>query len=141
MILQKTASDTGESILFLSLKHTIKHCNNSLYGVLVYDDICHMVRKINYFIYFLFYFKHPGSATLVFTLNLIEFLALYINKSINKRKFIAAERKYMYNIEENNYRYQIQCWGSTFCADPDPRIRTYDQWIRIRIQLIHSFLQ
>ncbi len=33
VILLKTTSDTGESILFLSIKHNTKHCNNSLYRV------------------------------------------------------------------------------------------------------------
>jgi hypothetical protein len=39
-------------ILFLSIKHTV---NNVIIRYIVYDDICLMVRKINYFI-FLFYF-------------------------------------------------------------------------------------
>jgi hypothetical protein len=39
-------------ILFLSIKHTI---NIVIIRYIVYDDICLMVRKINYFIiYFLF---------------------------------------------------------------------------------------
>jgi hypothetical protein len=38
-------------ILFLSVKHTL---NNVIIRYIVYDDICLMVRKINYFILFLF---------------------------------------------------------------------------------------
>ncbi len=38
-------------ILFLSVKHTI---NNVIIRYIVYDDICLMVRKINYFIFILF---------------------------------------------------------------------------------------
>jgi hypothetical protein len=38
-------------ILFLSIKHTI---NIVIIRYIVYDDICLMVRKINYFIYYYF---------------------------------------------------------------------------------------
>ncbi len=49
-----TTSDNGEMILFFSIKHTI---NIVITHYIVYDDICLMVRKINYFIlfYFIFY--------------------------------------------------------------------------------------
>jgi hypothetical protein len=45
---QKTTSDKGEVILFLSIKRTI---NIVITHYIVYDDICLMVREINYFIY------------------------------------------------------------------------------------------
>ncbi len=51
MIFTKTTSDKGEMILFLSIKHTI---NIVITHYIVYDDICLMVWKINYFILFLF---------------------------------------------------------------------------------------
>jgi hypothetical protein len=44
-------------ILFLSIKHTV---NNVIIRYIVYDDICRMVRKINYFIIFIYLFK-PGD--------------------------------------------------------------------------------
>ncbi len=53
VILQKTTSDTGESTLFLSIKHTIKHCNNSLYRVWWYLSYG-AENKLFYFIFILF---------------------------------------------------------------------------------------
>ncbi len=55
VILSKTTSDNGEMILFLSIKHTI---NIVIIRYIVYDDICLVVRKINYFIlFYLFYYN------------------------------------------------------------------------------------
>jgi hypothetical protein len=54
VILSKTTSDSGEMILFLSIKHTI---NIVIIRYIVYDDICLMVRKINYFILFIYLFR------------------------------------------------------------------------------------
>ncbi len=51
-ILSKTTSDNGKMILFLSIKHTI---NIVIIRYIVYDDICLMVRKINYFILFILF--------------------------------------------------------------------------------------
>jgi hypothetical protein len=52
-------------ILFLSIKHIV---NNVIIRYIVYDDICLMVRKINYFILFIYFItgqcfsgEHLGS--------------------------------------------------------------------------------
>jgi len=70
VILQKTTSDTGESILFLSIKQTI---NIVITPYIVYDDICLMVWKINYFSFILFIYQksNPSRETVPLNVQLL----------------------------------------------------------------------